>query len=70
MSPEIIDKLSGAIVGISIEISEIQGKFKLGQHRKVDDQQGVFKALSESEHNDAQQLAQYMTKLGVGVGEV
>ena len=69
MSPEVIDKLSGAIIGLSIEISEIQGKFKLGQHRKIDDQQGVFKALSESDHNDAQQLARYMAALGIGTGE-
>ncbi|WP_295029800.1 FMN-binding negative transcriptional regulator [Shewanella sp.] len=39
MSPEIIDKLSGAIIGLSIEISEIQAKFKRGQHSKIDDQQ-------------------------------
>lgn len=39
MSPEIIDKLSGAIIGLSIEISEILAKFKLGQHSKIDDKQ-------------------------------
>jgi transcriptional regulator len=44
-----IDKLLGAIVGIEIEISQMEGKFKLGQNRSQDDQQSVVRELERAE---------------------
>lgn len=42
---EYIDKMLGAIVGIEIPISRLQGKWKLGQNRSAADQQGVITGL-------------------------
>lgn len=61
-------KLSQAIVGFRIVVDDIQAKDKLGQHRKQDDQIGVYRALSESQHSDSVALASYMLKRNVGTG--
>ncbi|MBJ7555521.1 FMN-binding negative transcriptional regulator [Marinomonas spartinae] len=61
--------LSQAIVGFRIVIDDIQAKDKLGQHRKQDDQIGVYRALSESTHGDSLALASYMNKRHLGTGE-
>ena len=44
------DQLLGAIVGFEIEITEIEGKFKLNQNRPVEDIQLVVEALEDSPH--------------------
>ena len=63
-----VDKLLNAIVGFKITLNLLEGQLKLGQHRKVDDQTGVYEALSTSPNNDAQALARYMKKLKLGLG--
>ncbi|TMO55905.1 FMN-binding negative transcriptional regulator [Pseudoalteromonas phenolica] len=60
-------RLSRAIIGVEIEILSIEGKLKLGQHRSVNDQQGVFDGLYSKDH-ESQMLAQYMKKINVGIG--
>jgi transcriptional regulator len=68
MPEEYQAKLRHAVVGIKITIEHIDAKEKLGQQRKVIDQQGVFKALSESDDIGDTQLANYMRKRQLGVG--
>jgi transcriptional regulator len=36
------------IIGFEIEVSEVQGKFKLSQNRSQDDQQSVIQHLNDS----------------------
>jgi transcriptional regulator len=68
MPDEYQQKLRQAIVGFKIVIDEIQAKEKLGQHRSMSDQQGVFSGLSASPHADATQLAHYMNQRDIGKG--
>lgn len=56
------------IVGFRIELDDVQGKEKLGQHRRQEDQQGVFAALSASDRRDDHQLAEYMRMRKTGTG--
>ncbi|MCM0148660.1 FMN-binding negative transcriptional regulator [Photobacterium galatheae] len=69
MPDEFRHKLKQAIVGFKIVIDEIQAKDKLGQHRKPEDQQGVYLALNESQNPDANALAGYMKKRETGLGD-
>lgn len=39
---------------------------KLGQHRSVADQKGMYQALSQSADLEATQLTAYMRKIGMG----
>lgn len=49
------------IVGFRIEIEELIGKYKLGQNRSLEDQQGVFAGLSNHpQDTDALALATFM----------
>lgn len=61
-------KLRQGIVGFKIVIDEIHAKEKLGQHRSISDQQGVFSGLNASPHADAAQLAHYMDQRDIGRG--
>ena len=62
------DKLLPNIVGFKVEISRFEGVQKLGQHRRVDDQAGVYRGLSSSGEGGAQNLARYMREKGIGIG--
>ena len=46
-------KLSKAIVSFKLTISRVDAKHKLGQQRKIEDQQGVVEALESSDNLDA-----------------
>jgi transcriptional regulator len=46
----------------------MQGQLKLGQQRTKADQQGVYKALSESQDLEDLALAEYMRKMNIGLG--
>ncbi|WP_028471104.1 FMN-binding negative transcriptional regulator [Neptunomonas japonica] len=70
ITDEFRDKLLAGIVGIKIELSRIDGKLKLGQLRKSEDQEGVYTALSQSKHTADQALALYMKKLNLGTGNL
>jgi transcriptional regulator len=54
------DKLLAGIVGVKIELSHMQGQAKLGQNRKMEDQNKVLDALSKSNKLDSLALADYM----------
>ncbi len=68
VTDEFKHKLLSAIVGFKIEITKLEGKLKLGQHRPKADQEGVYKALSKSPRLDDQALALYMEKMDIGTG--
>lgn len=68
LTPEYESKLLAAVVGFRVELHELQGKWKLGQQRKAEDQRGVFGALSESSNMESQALAQYMAARRLGLG--
>lgn len=61
-------KLRKSVVGFKIVIDEIQAKEKLGQHRKPEDQKGVFAGLQTSKDLNAAGLCAYMEKRNVGTG--
>ncbi|MEP7704586.1 FMN-binding negative transcriptional regulator [Paraglaciecola sp. 25GB23A] len=61
-------KLATAIVGFKIEIQQIEGKHKLGQHKSVADQQGTVTGLQSSKHSDSSALLAYTQQTGIGVG--
>ncbi len=45
--PEYPDSMLRGIVGIEIDITELQGKYKLSQNRPREDQQGVIRLLRD-----------------------
>jgi transcriptional regulator len=61
-------RLRKAVVGFKIEIDGIHAKEKLGQHRKNEEQKGVYAALCTSDHADDRALAAYMKKRKLGLG--
>jgi transcriptional regulator len=61
-----IENLVRSIVGIEIEIREMDGKFKLSQNRPDADQRGVTAALSEEAEGQGPALAAFMRDLGIG----
>lgn len=54
-------KLLDMIVGFEIEITHIQGKFKLSQNRPLEDQQNVVEELSQSNNQTDTAVAKLMT---------
>jgi transcriptional regulator len=46
-----LHKMMRAVVGFEIEITRLEGKFKLSQNRSDRDQQLVTQALAQSEHS-------------------
>ena len=52
------------IVGFEIEITDMQGKFKLSQNRPFEDQQHVVKKLSESNRQTDTAVAELMSRVG------
>ena len=59
MPKDFRDKLMNAIVGFEIEITRIEGKFKLSQNRP-DDVPGVIAALMESQDQNDREVAAMM----------
>lgn len=67
--PEAFERrLLEAVVGFRLEITALQGKHKLGQHRSRADQRGVHAALAASRDPEARRLAEYMQARGLGTG--
>lgn len=68
VTPEYTQKLATAIVGFKIELSQLEGKLKLGQNRTIEDQLGVYSALSKSNRLDEKALANFMGQRNLGMG--
>jgi predicted FMN-binding regulatory protein PaiB len=58
-----------AIVGFAIEIDRIEGKFKMGQNRPVEDQIGTVARLEGSSDPSARALAE-LTRKHLGLDAV
>jgi transcriptional regulator len=62
--PDYIDTMLRAIVGIEIEVTRLEGKFKLSQNRSAEDRTGVVLGLESDatlqRQEDADRLAQEM----------
>lgn len=56
------DKLMMGIVGVEIEITRIEGKFKLSQNRSEEDRAGVIAALSASTEQTEREVAEMMKR--------
>lgn len=61
LSGERRTKLLNMIVGVEIEISDIQAKFKLSQNRSIEDQQSVIEKLSSSDNQIEAAVAKLMS---------
>jgi transcriptional regulator len=57
---EMENKLHQMIVGFEIEITRIEGKFKLGQNRSLEDREKMLHALQAASDVDSQQLARFV----------
>ena len=58
--PEMKAKLKQALVGFEIEITRIEGKFKLGQNRSIEDRRKMLEVLLQSGDSDSIRLAKQM----------
>jgi len=61
---EFIEKLAAAIVAFEIPIERIEGKFKLGQNRSLDDRRGTVAGLQQENTQEARALADFMRLFG------
>ena len=57
------NSLLGAIVGFTLRVEKLEGKFKLGQHRLADDK-AEMQQWHEAGGENEQALAQWMKRLG------
>lgn len=60
---EFRDKMMAAIVGVEIEITRLEGKFKLSQNRPPFDVSGIIQALATSEDQTEREVAAMMKAL-------
>jgi transcriptional regulator len=67
---ETIDKLIGAVVAFEMPIERLEGKFKLGQNRKPEDQIGAIEGLEAATDADSAALTAFARKrLGLARAE-
>lgn len=59
------DRLVRSIVAFEIGVTRIEGKFKLGQDRSVDDRNSVHDALAASPHQLDRELSELMAREGL-----
>jgi transcriptional regulator len=55
---DVFDKLRRSISGYEIEITRIEGKWKLGQNRTREDREGAIAGLHASGHHELADLMQ------------
>lgn len=60
IDPDFVDQLLKSIVGFTIDIERIEGKFKLSQNHPVDRQKKVIDALQQQRTENAQAIAREM----------
>jgi transcriptional regulator len=59
LSPEVTEKLIAAVVAFEMPIERLEGKFKLGQNRKRDDQVGAIEGLEAAGDPESLALARF-----------
>ena len=60
VDPDFVDQLLQSIVGFTIEIERIEGKFKLSQNHPVDRREKVITALQQQKSENSQAIAGQM----------
>lgn len=60
--PEYIERMLPAIIGIEIQITSMQGQWKLSQNQPEINKQGVAAGLSKSQRNDVLEMATLVKK--------
>lgn len=68
LTNEFRDKLLAGVVGFSVEITKIEAKLKLGQHRDTEDQKGVAAGLERAGDHESIGLLNYMRAQNIGTG--
>lgn len=64
------EKLIAAVVAFEMTIDRLEGKFKLGQNRKREDQVGAIEGLESAGDEESVTLAKFARKhLGLGAGD-
>lgn len=63
-APALREELLDQIVGLTVVIERLEGKFKLSQNRSAADHERVRRALEERGHPDDQKMARLMTSRG------
>jgi transcriptional regulator len=63
-----LDAMLEAIVGIEIEVTQVEGKFKLSQNRSADDQAGVVLGLAADATQNRQPAAEALAQAMQAVG--
>ena len=59
LSAEELGRMLKAIVGFTIEITRVEGKFKLGQNKTPADREGTVRGLANSGHLPSIELAEF-----------
>jgi transcriptional regulator len=62
LPPDLKAKFMKAIVGFEIEITRIEGKFKLGQNRTREDREKMMRSLEAGGDPDSVRLAEFMRR--------
>lgn len=57
---DFVKKMAAAVVAFTIEVTRIEGKFKLNQNRSIEDRKGVIAALEADGSEDAKAVAELM----------
>jgi transcriptional regulator len=62
LSSEYVNGMLKAIVAFEIEVTKLEGKFKLSQNKTKTEQQNIINSLEKSEDNDIKSIAEEMKK--------
>ena len=62
LSERELDRMLAAIVGFKIEITRVEAKFKLGQNRSREDQEGVLGGLRQAADCGSRELAEFIVR--------
>lgn len=63
LEPAVLAGLTNAIVGFTVYVTRLQGKFKLGQHRLAEDG-AAMQAMHDAGNDDQRAIAAWMRQLG------
>jgi transcriptional regulator len=62
LSPEYVNSMLKAIVAFEIEVTKLEGKFKLSQNKTKNEQQNIINSLEKSEDSVEREIAGEMKK--------
>jgi transcriptional regulator len=64
LSEDETNEMLKAVVGFTIEVDRVEAKFKLGQNRSAEDQQGMLRGLLASPDSASQELGKFIMAHG------